>query len=147
MIKMQQNITNKMLLDFLLKVDKAFSVPLSHKQNLTFFADKLMEKGTICAKVRNNEILSLVAGYTDNVINNQAYISLVATISAMYGRGFAKKLVKDFVEANDKSLDFVHLYTVATDIAAVSMYRILGFVEYKAENETRPDDLHLILKL
>lgn len=108
---MEKN-NEKKLLDFLYTVNMTFPVPLSHKQNLSKYADKLMERGTLCTEIRNNRIVSLVAGYTDDVVNNQAYISLVATIPEFYGRGFATNLVKKFIAiAKKKELEAVHLYT------------------------------------
>ena len=70
---------------------------------------------------------------------------MVATAEGYQGRGYAKKLVKQFLEAaNDAQLDAVHLYAVSTNTKAVSMYYQLGFEEWKLSDEPRPDDLHLI---
>lgn len=145
---MNQNISMGNLLHFLYAVDLSFPVPLSHKQPLESFADKLLRFGTLCAEFNGSEIASLCAGYTDNLTNNRAYISLVATVPAMYGRGLAKKCVQEFIDiARLKKLDAVHLYAVKSNIAAVNMYRNLGFVEWHCKDESRPDDLHLILNL
>lgn len=131
--------------EFLIKVDKSFPVPLSKKQNLSEFAIKLNEKATLCIKENDGEIVSMVAGYTENLIGNIAYISVVATLEGERGKGYSKSLVKDFIEiCRQKKIDAVHLYTVATNISAVNLYKKLGFVEYIMENEPRPDDLHLI---
>lgn len=130
---------------FLIKVDKSFPVPLSKKQNLSEFAIKLNEKATLCIKEKDGEIVSMVAGYTENLADNIAYISVVATLESERGKGYSKSLVKDFIEiCKQKKIDAVHLYTVATNISAVNLYKKLGFVEYIMENEPRPDDLHLI---
>lgn len=130
---------------FLIKVDKSFPVPLSKKQNLSEFAIKLNEKATLCIKEKDGEIVSMVAGYTENLADNIAYISVVATLESERGKGYSKSLVKDFIEiCKQKKIDAVHLYTVATNISAVNLYKNLGFVEYIMENEPRPDDLHLI---
>lgn len=131
--------------DFLTKVDKSFPVPLSKKQNLSEFAIKLNEKATLCTKEENGEIVSMVAGYTENLSDNIAYISVVATLEGSRCKGYSKALVKEFIEiCIKKSIDAVHLYTVATNISAVNLYKKLGFKEYVMENEPRPDDLHLI---
>ena len=57
--------------NFLRLVDKDFPVPLSCKQDLSQLARKLCEKGTLCAREENGEIVALVAGYTDNLENNK----------------------------------------------------------------------------
>ncbi len=134
--------------EFLIKVDKSFPVPLSQKQSLSAFAKKLSEKATLCIKEENDEIISMVAGYTERLENNIAYISVVATIDKARGKGYAKALVKDFIEiCKRKSIEAVHLYTVGTNISAVKMYESIGFVEYIMENEPRKEDLHLIYNI
>ena len=130
---------------FLNAVDGDFPVPLSEKQDLHQLAAKLAEKGTVCFAQENGEICSMVLGYTENVIGNMGYISIVATIPLAKGKGYASRLVREFVEkAREKGLSAVHLYAVKDNIPAVRMYKKLGFTEYKFENEPRPDDLHLI---
>lgn len=130
---------------FLIKVDKSFPVPLSNKQNLKDFAIKLNEKATICIKEENGEILSMVAGYTESLENNIAYISVVATLENARGKGYAKALVKDFINiCKKKRIKAVHLYTVATNLSAVKMYKSIGFGKFILENEPRKNDLHLI---
>lgn len=130
---------------FLRKVNDTFPVPLSEKQDLHLFAEKLIDKATLCAETENGDILSLVAGYTDQVVNGLAYISVVATLPNVRGKGYAQTLVKKFVSiVKDKGLSAVHLYTVETNMAAVTMYRNLGFEDYILSDEPRPDDLHLI---
>ena len=42
----------------------------------------------------NEEIVGLVAGYTENVINGMAYIALVGVVEEAQRRGIASKLVK-----------------------------------------------------
>jgi len=89
----------------------------------------------------------MVAGYTDNVINNIGYISLVATLPEARNQGLAQKLVAQFLEiAREKGLDAVHLYAVPSNKSAIRIYDNLGFVRYFCANEPRPDDLHLIYR-
>lgn len=130
---------------FLRTVDRDFPIPISQKQYLTPFARKLMEKATICSVCENGKILSLVAGYTENLFENMAYISIVATLSEARGKGYAMKLVKDFISCcRDKKIKAVHLYTAPTNVAAIKMYKRLGFQNFYPENEPRPEDMHLI---
>ena len=130
---------------FLRAVDLHFPTPLSKKQDLHAFALKLFEKATLCCKFDEGKISAMVAGYTDNLDENIAYISIVATRSEYRGRGYAASLVTDFIEiCARKNIDAVHLYSACSNIAAMNMYRKLGFVEYIAKDEPRPDDAHLI---
>ena len=107
---------------FLTKADKSFPVPLSKKQNLSEFAIKLSEKATLCIKEENGEIVSMVAGYTESLENNIAYISVVATLENARGKGYAKASVKEFIEiCRQKKINAVHLYTVSSNISASSL--------------------------
>ena len=133
---------------FLKAVDCLFPVPLSHKQDLGCFAKKLYEKATVCHISSGGEILSLTAGYTDNVTDNIGYISVVASLPKARGNGYAKKTIEEFIGiARQKGLDAVHLYAVPENIAAVNMYRNIGFEEWRIPEEPRPDDLHLIFRI
>lgn len=133
---------------FLEKVDKTFPVPLSKKQNIETYASKLHDKSTICAVFENHEIVSMIAGYIENVIDDMAYISIVATLPEYYGMGYAHKLVEEFIDSCKKrKLRAVHLYAVASNIAAMKLYKKIGFVEYMIQNEVRPNDVHLIFYL
>ena len=130
---------------FLNKVDKDFPVPISCKQDLVLYARKLVEKATVCGEYQNEELISMVAGYTDNLENNLAYISIVATAPEGRGQGFATKLVKEFISiCKDKHISAVHLYTDIRNQPAIKMYDKIGFVTYEMQDEPRPDDVHLI---
>lgn len=143
-----REISHKEVLLFLQEVDKYFLVPLSHKQDLEVFVDKLVNKATICAEIENNAICSMVAGYTDDVINNMAYISIVATCPAYQKRGVAIKLIKEFLTvASSKGLTSVHLYSDSRNKGAIHMYEKVGFKRYMIPNEPRPKDVHLVLSL
>ena len=137
--------TYKELYAFLKDVDSSFPVPLSKKQDLELLAKKLLEKATLVSVWHYEEMVALVAGYTENVVDNMAYISVLATRQEARGHGYAKDVVQRFLQiCRDKKLSAVHLYAVPTNLPAVYLYKSLGFVEYKIENEPRKEDLHLI---
>lgn len=141
-------LTQLQLERFLREVDRDFPVPLSQKQDLSAFAQKLLEKATLCEISRDGEIQSLVAGYTENLTAGKAYISLVATLAKARGNGFAPKLIRQFLQiCREKQIPAVHLYTVAANTSAVKMYRKLGFEAYLMNDEPRPEDAHLIIYL
>ena len=71
-------ITVSAILDFLSTVDLDFPIPLSHKQPLEQFAQKLCSLGTICAEIQDGRIPALAAGYTDNTPDRMGYLSIVA---------------------------------------------------------------------
>ncbi len=130
--------------NFLYKVDKSFPVPLSQKQDLSSLAQKFWERATLCVAWQDG-ICSMVAGYTENTVNNMAYISVVATLERAQGKGYASRLLREFIRiAEKKQQAAVHLYTHRENILAIKMYKKLGFVECMAEDESRRNDMHLI---
>lgn len=137
--------TYDMLLDFLISVDKDFPTPLSEKVNLHEWTEKLLNRAVLCYTEIEGQIASAVAGYTENLVDGVAYITMVATRAAFRGRKLAYKNVKDFIEiCRDKNISAVHLYVASGNETARKMYCSLGFVEYRIQNEPRPDDIHLI---
>lgn len=141
-------LTQLQLEHFLREVDRDFPVPLSQKQELSAFARKLLEKATLCEICRDGEIQSLVAGYTENLTEGKAYISLVATLAKARGKGYAQQLIGQFLQiCREKRIPAVHLYTVPANTAAVNLYRKLGFEAYIIDGEPRPGDAHLIIYL
>lgn len=143
-----QEVQEYQLLDFLRKIDKDFPIHLSQKVDLEEYARKLHTKATLCTRLENDKIVGAVAGYTDNLELNIAYISLVGVCTEARHSGIASQLVREFAEiCVAKKIDGVHLYTDVRNTAAIRMYMKLGFEKMYTENETRPNDLHLILKL
>lgn len=136
------------LIEYLYKVDKTFPVSLSQKVNLEEYARKLLEKATLCFEIWDKELVGLVAGYTDNMVNGIAYIALVGVVEKAQHKGIASKLIKQFCyECNKKKIDKVHLYTDSSNDVAINMYKKLGFETYVVHDEPRPDDVHLILSI
>lgn len=141
-------MTEQMLVNFFREVDRSFPIPLSEKVNINQYAQKLLEYGTLCVKIKDDAIQGLVGGYTENVEEKRAYISVVAVLSSCYRQGVASKLVREFIEqCREKQLQSIHLYTHKNNTGAIEMYRRIGFQEYILENETRQEDLHLIYYL
>lgn len=131
--------------EFLREVDDTFPVPLSKKQDLACFARKLQEKATMCVVCDAGKILSMTAGYTENLVNGLAYISIVATLSKARGKGYGEKTVREFLKiCAQKQLPGVHLYAVAGNEPALALYRKLGFEIWEMPDEQRPEDAHLI---
>lgn len=137
------NISYEQLLTFLNKVDKDFPTSLSDKVNLEEYALKLQTFATIFVEKYDDKIVSLLAGYTKNLENNIAYITVCATLPEYRGKGLAKELFKQMFEyCQECGISAVHLYT--SNKIAEKMYRDLGFVNYIIPDEPRPEDVHLI---
>jgi ribosomal protein S18 acetylase RimI-like enzyme len=138
-------VKEKKVLEFLRDIDTDFPVSLSDKVELSEYAYKLWRRATLCTEVREGEIVGMVAGYTENLDENLAYIALVGVRSAFRHQGIAQKLVECFVRTCDeKKVKGVHLYTDARNVAAIQMYKKLGFELFNIDNESRPEDIHFI---
>lgn len=146
--KGHERVSYSRLLEFLVAVDKLYPTSLSLKVSLPKYAKKLHENATICFHEEDGKIVGVVAGYTENTINNAAFVSMVGVLPEYQRKGIAEELVKEFIDrANHKRLDFVHLYAVKENTPAVKLYKKLGFVEWYFENDPRPEDVHFIFYL
>lgn len=142
---MSEYISLQNVVKFLEEVDCDFPISLSSKVNIYEYAQKLFENATIKFHIKNNCILGFIAGYTENLENNIAYVTILAVSKKVRGKGIGSKLVKEFIEeCNMKNIRAVHLYTHKTNNNAIKMYEKLGFEEYRISNESRKEDLHLI---
>ena len=96
---------------FLKSVDNSFEVKLSSKQDLKLLSEKFFNKATVCYEERDENVVSMIAGYTENLINNYAFISVVATIPEFCYLGFASKLIAQFIDiSKKKEITAIHLY-------------------------------------
>lgn len=145
------NIDKEKIYNFLLSVDKDFPVPLSDKVNLSGYVDKLLRNNaTIVCREYDGKIVGSVIGYTDNLSDNMAYISIVGVLNEYRGKGIANQLILEFLNiCESKKIDAVHLYTHNTNNSAIRLYDKLGFNRMNNDNEdeSRKDDVHLILKI
>ena len=72
-----ESLSCSKLAQFLYKVDRLFPTPLSEKVNIDGYARKLHDSATVCFAEDNGTIVGIVGGYTENVIHNTAFISIV----------------------------------------------------------------------
>lgn len=144
----QVDIVYTELLTFLTKIDRLFPVPLSKKESLATLASKLKTYGTISIIRDQDKIVSMCAGYTNNLRNKLGYISVVATLPEYSGKGYGKRAVQDFIEnAKKAGMSEVHLYADSGNCKALHMYEKLGFSVWNIPDEPRPEDKHLIIRL
>lgn len=145
---MNQTVTISQIETFLKKTDELFPVPLSQKQDLAAYAKKLYERATLCVAHEGEEIVSMVAGYTENIPDEWAYIAVVATLPEARGKGLASRLIKEFIDnCRKKHINAVHLYAVPDNIPAMNMYYSIGFQDIQIPDEPRQEDAHLIYYL
>lgn len=138
-------ISKSILEDFLNDVDQTFPIPLSNKVRLDDYAQKLITKATLCTEMMDNKLVGLVAGYTENIYENMAYIAVVAILKEYHHKGIATHLLKEFFEiCKKKKIVSIHVYTDTKNVGAIELYKKVGFEEYIRQDEPRPLDVHLI---
>ena len=92
------DVSLKQIEDFLIAADRLFPVALSEKTQLSDYAEKLYTQADISAEIINGKIILMVAGYTANTVNNLAFVSMAATLPEYQGKGYARKVLADFIE-------------------------------------------------
>lgn len=144
----KSEVQYQLLLDYLIEVDQLFPVALSDKVVLGEYAKKLCTKATLCIEKRENQYVGVVAGYTENIENGLAYISLVGVRPQYSGKGIASKLIKEFLDVcRSKHIKKAHVYTDVRNEKAIAMYEKLGFERYYPLHENRPEDVHFIIHI
>ena len=90
-------------------------------------------------------LCGVIAGYITHSKDEMAYVSFVAVLAHDQGMGIGTQLVRSFISKAEKERKKgVHLYAVQNNEAAMTMYKTLGFQEYKEKEEQRPNDVHLV---
>ena len=131
------------LLSFLSAVDSDFITPISEKCNIAQYAQKLDEYAYICGEYSDEEMIGLVAGYTNKTENHIAYISCVAVLKEHRGKGIATRLVMEFLNKSKScNLKGVHCYT--ENESAYKMYKKIGFKDYEDVRSQRANSKQLI---
>lgn len=143
--KLESNGKNELLI-FLRQIDSFFPIPLSRKQNLENLGDKLLVNGVVIGAYYKGRIIGMVGGYTNDLQNKRAYISVLCVLPEFQGKSIAKTLIAKFVqECSAEGMKSIFLYTHKTNIAAQRLYKKLGFKEEIDKN--RPEDILYTLLL
>ncbi len=113
---------------FLIKIDNDFPVALSKKVNLKEYAKKVVEKGTNFFAVKNNEIIGVCTGYTNNKKECIAYISALAVLQQYRNLEVGKQLIIAFKEYSKKAnMKKIQLYVHKENDRAIRFYEHNGF--------------------
>lgn len=129
------------LLIFLKKIDSLFPIKLSDKTDLSNLTEKFLSLGTIFSISENNEIVGLIAGYNNDILNHKAYISVLAILPEYQGKGYASKLLLDFEkDCIEKKIIRIELFTHKTNDNAIKMYKKNNYVVDNS-NTQRPNDI------
>ena len=142
-------VTKEEMEIFLREVDQDFPVPLSQKSDLRVLAEKFVERADIFAERIDGKIAGGVIGYITNGVSEISFITVVAVRKEYRGKGVSKRALLSYIAEAKKQGRFkaIDVYTQRENAAAIGLYKGCGFVDYKIENEPRPNDVHLIYYL
>lgn len=145
----ENKVTKEELEAFLRAVDQDFPIPLSQKSDLSVLAEKFVQRADIITERIDGEFAGAVIGYITNSYSDISFITVVAVKKEYRGRGIARRLLEKYLQKakNSKKFKAMDLYTPPINVGAIKLYRSFGFVDYKIENEPRPNDVHLIYYL
>lgn len=121
-----------LLVSYLNLVDKDFGVPLSQKQNLEVYATKLLDKGMVLGVIENDEIVSCIGFYCNDIENGIAYISMMSTFLKARGKGYAKSLLEEIIKICRKK-GFKAIISSSINPVAISLYKSVGYEEMNRE--------------
>ena len=80
------------------RIDNLFPIPLSNKESLAILSSKLEKYGTISYIREQGRIISMCAGYANNLQEQRGYISVVAVLPEYSNKGYGKVAVQGFLE-------------------------------------------------
>lgn len=118
--------TQHLLVEYLKFVDADFGIALSSKTNLDVYAAKLLQNGKVIVAMEDNQIISLIGCYCNDLVNHIAYIPILSTSLYARGRGLAKSMVMFALEECRKG----GMYSVRVNSInpiAIRVYQTLGF--------------------
>jgi len=117
--------------------DKTFSPPLSHRLDISAYAEKLLKFAiNFEAWSRQKKLIGLVSVYMNDVNLKAAFITNVSVCPDYTGLGIAKKLLAECLkETKEKGFVQLQLEVNALSTPALNLYCVLGFeiVEIKQE--------------
>lgn len=143
----RQRITRSMLEEFVQKIDLELPVPLSQRVDIEKYVDKLYEKAHIVSKVENGKVVSAVIGYTENLIGNMSYITLVGTLPEGRHKGYAAEVLEEYIsDCKRKNIDGIHLHTELHNTSAICLYKKHGFICWTDKCEENSSKLHMVCR-
>jgi len=132
-----KNFEYQEMLDFMMKTGDFFQKQVSiNHLSIPQYAKKMCEKGTIAYEIRDNIVVGMVIGYTDNTINNLSYITQVFVLPEYRRSGIAGKLLDEYIAyCIEKHLDGIWLTTENYNDKAIKLYEGKGFKKVFYEHE------------
>lgn len=115
-------------LSFVREIDFRFIPHLSERVCLKEYVKKILDNGNVVSIQQNNNIISAVAFYCNDLSSRTSYITLVGTLSHFEGKGYSTQLLKRALDiCKTKGMKWCMLETDIHNTKAISLYSKLGF--------------------
>lgn len=133
---LENNEVNKKKLAFFLESVSYLFVPdlkdrIIGKSNVESFEDyaaKVLKNASCLCHEENNEIRALLVIYHNDIINQKAYIPILAVKPSHTGKGIATKLVSNSISICQSSvIKRIFVNTWKSNTKATNLYQKLGF--------------------
>lgn len=116
--------------------DHHFLPPLSTRVDLAAYAGKLVQHAARFEAWSAGTLAGLVAAYCNDGAAETAFITNVSVLPEWHGHGLARHLLGQCVQAVDRlGMKHIDLEVSCGNIAAINLYKKLGFITQSTEND------------
>lgn len=137
----------KRLKEFLYTINHYFYIPLDNKVNFNDYATKVLSRGIVLYAECNKNIIGILLGYANDMIEKKAYISTFGILDNHKSQGIGRRLLLEFKRvAIHNGMKRLALYTHKTNQDALRFYKNNGFKE-EIDPSNRDNDIYLECKL
>ncbi len=133
-IRLVPKVDERLLYNYLLKVDKDFGIPLSEKVRLDLYAIRLLANGNVLAVDEDGELVSVIAFYSNDDRYRIAHLPLLSTIEKARGKGYARLLISEMVKVCQQA-GMLKICCNSVNPVAISLYKSMGFVVVSKEQD------------
>lgn len=125
-----EDISMRRMIALLTSIESDYIPPLSSLVNISEYAEKLLKGAKVLVAVVGTVDVGAIGFYANNVETRTAFISTIGVLPVERGKNVGTLLI-DAAEryCREKRMVNLQLEVSTKNIAALSLYRRLGFVE------------------
>ncbi|MCX7638158.1 MAG: GNAT family N-acetyltransferase [Cyclobacteriaceae bacterium] len=116
--------------------DRLFVPRLSSRVDIPSYASKIFKHAYRCEAWHHHHLIGMVAAYLNDFENKTGFITSVSIERAYQGRGLARRLLQQCIDAaKDHSILQLKLEVNSSNLPAIKLYRDFGFESERAEGD------------
>lgn len=122
-------ISSKLICEFLSKNEYLLPDPFSLHVDITEYAKKLNQNGRTFVCIDEGNIMGLVSGYINDIVNKEAYLQIILVAEKGQGKRIGSQLIDTFISESKNAFTHgkVFLTVDNTNQKANSIYYHKGF--------------------